>query len=86
MGLKRKQQLVSASLAPLDEHSLLHLPYHTGSQGARNWVSLIPHIGSGTLAALENKHDYSLELERNKWSSVMSVFTVSLDTWSQKTR
>lgn len=82
MGLKRKQQLVSASLAPLDEHRLFHLPYHTGSQGARNWVSLIPCIGSETLAALENMHDYLR-------SNVMSVFTsqiVSLDTWPQKTR
>lgn len=70
MSLKRKQQLVSASPAPLDEHSLFHLPYHTGGQGARNWVSLIPHIGSGTLAALENMHDYSLELS---WKEINGV-------------
>lgn len=48
----------------------LHLPYHVGSQGARNRVSITPRVGSATLAALENTHDHSLELS---WKEINGV-------------
>lgn len=78
----RRARPVSASVAPLNEHSLTG----KGTHVARSRASLAPCIGSET-AWLHWK--VCVKSKRNKWCGVMFVFTsqaLSPDTWPQKTR